>query len=157
MPEIATERLEPRPSNPDFHDEVLRRLRMTAPTPAQMAMALAVLQQVRWHSIGPDLDVCSKTGTEIAEDLGIHKNQMAAPLALLEDVGAIIRTKDGLEKIICLSPEYVQAEQALGRYREITVPLFFPIGKYSFKMGVTNAKGTFRQMRQDLIKLLWKR
>lgn len=138
----------------DFHAEIMRRLRASDATPAQMALALATLQQIRWHSIGPDLNVCSKTATELAAELGIKINNFPDVIRLLENVGAIYRILDGREKIICLSPEYAEAERNLGRYREITLPLFAPVGKYGFKAGATNLRGIWRQFRKDLAKLV---
>ena len=138
----------------DFHTEIVKRLRASDITRAQMGLALAVLQQIRWHSIGPDLDVCRKTGTEIAEELGIKSNDMPDVLTLLEAIGAISRISDGREKVICLSPAYAEAERNLGRYREITIPLFAPTGAYAFKAGATNLKGVWRQFRKDLAQLL---
>ncbi len=140
----------------DFHAEVVTRLRASEATRAQMALALAVLQQIRWYSVGPDLDVCRKTATEIADELGIKKNDMPGVLARLESVGAISRISDGREKVICLSPKYAETERNLGRYREIILPLFLPQGKYQFKVGITNIKGFWKQFKTDLADLLIK-
>ena len=138
----------------DFHSEIVRRLRTSDATPAQMALALAALQQIRWYSIGPDLNVCSKTAVELANELGVKTNNFPDSLKLLESVGAIYRVLDGREKVICLSPEYAEAERKLGRYREITLPLFAPVGKYGYKAGATNLRGVWRQFRKDLAELI---
>lgn len=117
-------------------------------------MALAVLQQIRWYSIGPQLDVCSRSGKEIADELGIKSQDFSPVLALLENVGAVTRFTDGREKVICLSPEYAEAERRRNRFREITLPLFKPDGAYQFKVGLTNLKGFWKQFRNDLANLL---
>jgi len=138
----------------DFHGTVVQRLWGTGATRAQIAMALAVLQQIRWYSIGPDLDVCTKTAGEIAEELGLSRKEIPAAMTLLEQAGAIRRIVDGREKVICLSQEYAAAEVERGRFREITLPLFVPLGKYGFKVGMTNAKGFWRQFRTELSKMV---
>ena len=117
-------------------------------------MALAVLQQIRWYSIGPQLDLCSRTGKEIGDELGIRSQDFSPCLALLENVGAITRFADGREKIICLSPEYAEAEASRNRFRQITLPLFAPGGSYQFKAGLTNLKGFWKHFRNDLANLL---
>ena len=120
-------------STKDFHAEIVDRLRNSGATRAQVAMALAVLQQIRWYSIGPQLDLCSRTGKEIGDELGIRSQDFSPCLALLENVGAITRFADGREKIICLSPEYAEAEASRNRFRQITLPLFtnFSVGSIS--------------------------
>ena len=117
-------------------------------------MALAVLQQIRWYSIGPQLDLCSRTGKEIGDELGIRSQDFSPCLALLENVGAIQRFADGREKIICLSPEYAEAERRLNRFRQITLPLFTPHSSYQFRVGLTNLNGFWKQFRNDLTNLL---
>ena len=141
-------------STKDFHAEIVDRLRNSGATRAQVAMALAVLQQIRWYSIGPQLDLCSRTGKEIGDELGIRSQDFSPCLALLEGVGAITRFADGREKIICLSPEYAEAEASRNRFRQITLPLFAPGGSYQFKTGLTNLKGFWKQFRNDLANLL---
>jgi len=141
-------------STKDFHAEIIGRLRNSGATRAQMAMALAVLQQIRWYSIGPQLDVCSRSGAEIANELGIKSQDFSPVLALLENVGAVTRFADGREKIICLSPGYAEAERRRNRFREITLPLFTADGTYQFKVGLTNLKGFWKQFRNDLANLL---
>ncbi len=141
-------------STKDFHAEIIDRLRNSGATRAQVSMALAVLQQIRWYSIGPQLDLCSRTGKEIGDELGIRSQDFSPCLALLEKVGAITRFVDGRDKIICLSPEYAEAERSRNRFREITLPLFSPGNSYQFKAGLTNLKGFWKQFRNDLASLL---
>jgi DNA-binding MarR family transcriptional regulator len=138
----------------DFHAEIVSRLRASGVTRSRMGLALAILQQIRWYSIGPNLDVCRKTGTEIADELGITKKDLPIVLALLENVGAITRVTDGREKIICLSPEYAEAERRLNRFRQITLLLFTPHSSYQFRVGLTNLNGFWKQFRNDLTNLL---
>ena len=75
-----------------------------APVSSARYRALATLWHIARH-LGRESYECSKTGTELAEDLGSSRSGISRTLHLLEDVGAIRRIKKGREKIIIVSPD----------------------------------------------------
>lgn len=87
-----------------YHDAVTERLRRAAPTPAKMDEACSILWQItrhlRWQSYE-----CDKSAAELCDILGKKPSDMAVALKLLEDVGAIKRTKKGRTKVIAVTPE----------------------------------------------------
>lgn len=113
-------------------------------------MALAVLQQIRWYSVGESLELCTKTGSEIGSELGLKSSNLPEILSLLEDVGAINRTKEGKEKIISLSKEYANAELNLPKFRETILPFFSNSFNLGIKVGITNIKGVWKDIRKLL-------
>ena len=75
-----------------------------APVSSARYRALATLWHIARH-LGRESYECSKTGTELAEDLGSSRLGMSRTLHLLEDAGAIRRIKKGREKVIIVSPD----------------------------------------------------
>jgi hypothetical protein len=87
-----------------YHDAIRARLLATKASPAERALALAVLQEIkRW--MGWQVFTCTKTAIELGELLGFDKTTMSDTLALLEQIGAIGRVKRGRIKVITVTPE----------------------------------------------------
>jgi predicted MarR family transcription regulator len=61
---------------------------------------LLIVRYLGWQSYS-----CEKTAADLAEMRGVLKSHMAETLALLEEVGAITRTKRGRTKTITINPE----------------------------------------------------
>lgn len=133
----------------DFHGTVVQRLLDSGSTPAQVALALMLLQQIRWYSIGPELDVCSKTAGEIGEELRLTDKRIPAVMSLLEQVGAIHRVADGREKVICLSREYVHAELMRREIQQTAWPFEKDFGHEKFVAKVKTERGFWRQFKRD--------
>jgi hypothetical protein len=87
-----------------YHDAIRARLLATKASPAERALALAVLQEIkRW--MGWQVFTCTKTAIELGDLLGFDKTTMSDTLALLEQIGAIGRVKRGRIKVITVTPE----------------------------------------------------
>lgn len=87
-----------------YHDAIRARLMATKATPAERAIALAVLAEIkRW--MGWQIFTCTKTAAELGDLLGFNKVTMSDTLALLEQIGAIGRIKRGRIKVITVTPE----------------------------------------------------
>ena len=111
-----------------FIDAIQRRLLQTEATPAErdaaMATLLLIVRHLGWQSYS-----CDKTAADLAEMRGVLKSHMAETFALLEQVGAITRTKRGRTKIITINPEGAfrgdvnRHAEAVDRYRAEIVQL----------------------------------
>lgn len=138
-----------------YLDLIVARLRATNTTIAERTIALAVLQQVRrW--LDYETLICTKTGTEIAREIGVHLGNLPPVMALLEQVGAIRREKLGRDKIINLPPESIlrhtpmaSREPSSERFRPTLVPIAAPVTKEDFATGIENLKGETNQMVKD--------
>lgn len=87
-----------------YHDAIRARLMATKATPAERAIALAVLAEIkRW--MGWQIFTCTKTAAELGDLLGFNKATMSDTLTLLEQIGAIGRVKRGRIKVITVTPE----------------------------------------------------
>lgn len=87
-----------------YHDAIRTRLMSTSATQAERLSALAVLQEIkRW--LGWQTFTCTKTAADLSNLLKVEKANMARILALLEQIGAITRTKQGRTKVITVTPE----------------------------------------------------
>jgi len=85
----------------EFHDTVRDRLNMQPLSVSKRATAIMVLSEVCRQLPWED-HVCSKTATELADILKMHRGEMSDSLALLE---AIRRVKRGRTKVITVTPE----------------------------------------------------
>ena len=87
-----------------FIDAIQARLLQTKATPAErdaaMATLLLIVRHLGWQSYS-----CDKTAADLADMRGVAKTHMSDTLALLEQVGAITRTKRGRTKTITINPE----------------------------------------------------
>lgn len=111
-----------------YHDAIRTRLMATDATPAERLSALAVLQEIkRW--LGWQTFECTKNAADLCDLLLIDKGDMARILVLLEQIGAITRTKRGRTKIITVTPEGVfrgdlnQHADVMDRYKAEVVHL----------------------------------
>jgi hypothetical protein len=112
-----------------YHDAIRERLLAAPITPAERLAAGRVLTEItRW--LGWQTHECTKTASELAALLGVHKVFMARMLKLLESVDAIRRIKRGSMKTICITPEgayrgnITQHAAAVAKYnREVVVSL----------------------------------
>lgn len=111
-----------------YIDAVQARLLQTKATPAErnaaMATLVLIVRHLGWQSYTSD-----KTAADLAEMQGVKKQDMAETLALLERIGAIIRTKRGRTKTITINPEGAfrgdvnRHTEAVDRYRAEIVQL----------------------------------
>jgi hypothetical protein len=142
--------------NDPYLDIIVARLRATNTTIAERTIALAVLQQVRrW--LDCETLICTKTGTEIAREIGVHLGNLPPVMALLEQVGAIRREKLGRDKIIALPPESILRHGPMtnravssGRFQPTLVPITAPLTKEDFAIGIENLKGETDQLVKDV-------
>lgn len=111
-----------------YHDAIRTRLMATDATQAERLSALAVLQEIkRW--LGWQTFECTKTAADLGDLLGVEKANMARILALLEQIGAITRTKHGRTKTITVTPEGAfrgdlnQHAEVMDRYKAEVVQL----------------------------------
>jgi len=139
-----------------FLDLIVARLRATNASLAERTIALAVLQQVRrWLDF--ETLICTKSGTEIAREIGVQKENLPPVMARLEQVGAIRREKMGRYKIIALPPESIlrrtaleNSEAASERFEPTLIPLTTPMTKADFSIGIENLKGETGQLVKDM-------
>ena len=87
-----------------YHDAIRDRLMQAKATTAERCTALAVLQEIKRH-LGWQSFTCEKTAAELGDLLGIKAPNMATTLALLEEIGAIVRVKRGRTKTITVTPD----------------------------------------------------
>ena len=87
-----------------FIDAIQARLLQTQATPADRATALATLTMVVRH-LGWQSYSCERTAADLCALLGFERAQMTRTLALLEQIGAITRTKQRRTKVITINPE----------------------------------------------------
>ena len=97
-----------------YQDAVLARLMQKAPVSSARYRALAVLWHIARH-LDQESYECSKTGTELAADLGSSRSSISRTLHLLEEAGAIRRIKKGREKVIIVSPDGIFRGDARNR------------------------------------------
>ncbi|CAM3493510.1 hypothetical protein PANO111632_20125 [Paracoccus nototheniae] len=87
-----------------YMDAVTERLFEHSKTPAQAKEAISILWVICRH-LGWQSYECTKTAAELSEITHTQAPHMATALKLLEDVGAIQRTKRGRTKTITVTPE----------------------------------------------------
>ncbi len=111
-----------------YHDVIRTRLMATDATPAERAIALAVLQEIkRW--LGWQTFICTKNAAELGELLGFNKVTISDTLSLLEKIGAMTRAKQGRVKIITVTPEGAfrgdlnQHAELMDQYKSEVIPL----------------------------------
>ncbi len=110
--------------DPEFHDEVLARLRDTGTAGSGLRSALAILALIiRWIPETPvqgrPPNACSKNATELADLLGMHIADFAKVLKVLEGIGAIRRVRNGLGKLILVGTyaDDFKPSETVARYR----------------------------------------
>jgi DNA-binding MarR family transcriptional regulator len=87
-----------------YQDAITERLYSSAITRAQANEAMAVLWQITRH-LGWQTYECTKTAADLCDITGLKPSDMSVTLAILEQVGAIVRVKRGRVKLITVTPE----------------------------------------------------
>jgi len=87
-----------------YQDAVTERLFAHAPTTTKAKEAMSILWTICRH-LGWQSFECTKTARDLCEITRTKESNMHHALKLLEEVGAIKRTKKGRVKIITVTPE----------------------------------------------------
>jgi hypothetical protein len=88
----------------EFHDAVRDRLNGQPLSVSRRATAIMVLAEICRH-LPWESHVCPKTAADLADILKMHRGELSESLALLEQIGAILRVKRGRTKVITVTPE----------------------------------------------------
>lgn len=87
-----------------YQSTIRQRLVNSGVSRAQQHLAASVLWEICCHLSWQSYE-CSKTAGELCQIADVETAAMARTLALLEQVGAIVRVKKGRGKVITVTPE----------------------------------------------------